>query len=74
MFIMEITYSKYGDYCLPNLLMRKSKAYSIGRCGRLSLVYLKKHRRALYANLKIQKICTSILPTLTERLGRWLIG
>ena len=44
---MEITYSKHGDYYLPDLLVPEEKAYSIGRYGRLRLEYLKHHRRVL---------------------------
>lgn len=49
---MEITYSKHGDYLLPDLLVPEEKDYSIGRYGRLRKEHLKQHRRALYANLK----------------------
>lgn len=49
---MEITYSKHGDYYLPDLLVPEEKNYSIGRYGRLRLEFLKNNRRALYAQLK----------------------
>ncbi len=43
---MEITYSKYGDYHLPNLVLSEEEPATYGRFGRLRLNYLKEHRRA----------------------------
>ena len=49
---MEITYSKYGDYYLPDLVLSKEEPATYGRFGRMRLKYLKEHRRATYINLK----------------------
>ena len=49
---MEITYSKYGDYYLPALVLSKEEPATYGRFGRMRLKYLKEHRRATYTNLK----------------------
>ena len=49
---MEITYRKYGDFYVPNLLMPEEEPATYGRFGRMRLKYLKKHRRATYINLK----------------------
>ena len=49
---MEITYSKYGDYCLPNLVLSEEEPATYGRFGSMRLQYLKEHRRATYINLK----------------------
>ena len=49
---MEITYSKYGDYYLPNLVLSEEEPATYGRFGRMRLKYLKEHRRATYINLK----------------------
>ena len=48
---MEITYNKYGDYYLPNLVV-STKDPTYGRFGRMRLKYLKEHRRVAYINLK----------------------
>ena len=48
---MEITYSKYGEYCLPDLLVSWERP-TYGRFGRMRLKYLKEHRRVTYINLK----------------------
>ena len=49
---MEITYSKYGDYYLPDLVLSEEEPATYGRFGRMRLKYLKEHRRATYINLK----------------------
>ena len=49
---MEITYSKYGDYHLPNLVLSEEEPATYGRFGRMRLKHLKEHRRATYTNLK----------------------
>ena len=48
---MEITYSKYGDYYLPNLAVSGEEP-TYGRFGHMRLKYLKERRRATYTNLK----------------------
>ena len=48
---MEITYTNYEGFCLPNLTLPKKEEVSFGRYGRLRLKYLKEHRRVLYINL-----------------------
>ena len=49
---MEITYSKYGDYYLPNLLLSEEEPATYGSFGRMRLKYLKEYRRVAYINLK----------------------
>ena len=49
---MEITYSKYGDYYLPALVLSEEEPATYGRLGRMRLKYLKERRRATYTNLK----------------------
>ena len=48
---MEITYNKYGDYYLPNLVV-STKGPTYRRFGRIRLKYLKEYRRVAYINLK----------------------
>ncbi len=47
---MGLTYTKCGDYYLPNLLPPESA--QIGKYGRLRESYLKNHRRGLYAGMR----------------------
>ena len=43
---MEITYTRVGDYYLPNLAAPESP--KVGRWGMLRFNYLRKHQEALY--------------------------
>lgn len=54
---MEITYSKYGDYYLPDLVLSEEEPATYGRFGRIRLKYLKEHRRVLYINLLTSGFC-----------------
>ena len=50
---MEITYTKYGDYYLPDLAVPEEELATYGRFGRMRLMYLKEHRRGTYISLLI---------------------
>ena len=45
------TYSRSGDYTLPNLAVPDENEHYIGIWGHRRLNYLKTHRRVLYGNL-----------------------
>lgn len=51
----EITYTKKGDYYIPNLTLAKSKYsdYRLGKYGRMRIRYLKEHKKAEYTILLI---------------------
>jgi CRISPR/Cas system CMR subunit Cmr6 (Cas7 group RAMP superfamily) len=51
---MNISYTKQGDYLLPNLKLKEDKEYNIGKYGLLRLDYLKKNNKALYTELLIK--------------------
>lgn len=46
----KITYTKVGDYYIPNLTLEESKYknYQLGKYGRLRLNYLKNHKKTEY--------------------------
>lgn len=48
---MEITYTKYGDYYLPDLAVPEEEPATYGRFGRMRFKYLKEHRRGTYISL-----------------------
>lgn len=48
---MNISYTKVGDYLLPDLKLKEGKQYSIGKYGLLRLEYIKKHKLELYFDL-----------------------
>ena len=48
---MNISYTKNGDYLLPNLILENKKQYNIGKYGLLRLNYIKKEKLELYFDL-----------------------
>ena len=48
---MEITYSKCGDYYIPDLVLQEEKLPPIGKYGRMRKRYLKEYRPVIYSNL-----------------------
>lgn len=48
---MNISYTKKGDYLLPNLKLEDKERFNIGKYGLLKLEYLKKNKRGLYTEL-----------------------
>ena len=48
---MNISYTKVGDYLLPDLKLEDKERFNIGKYGLLKLEYLKKHKRGLYTEL-----------------------
>ena len=46
-----ISYTKQGDYLLPNLKLEDKERFNIGKYGLLKLEYLKKNKRGLYTEL-----------------------
>ena len=48
---MEITYTKHGDYYLPDLAVPEEEPATYGHFGRMRLKYLKEHHRGTYTAL-----------------------
>ena len=48
---MNISYTKQGDYLLPNLILKDKEQYNIGKYGLLRLNYIKKYKIGLYFDL-----------------------
>ena len=48
---MEITYTRQGDYLLPNLTLPEQDKRPIGLWGQQRLRYIKRRRPILYTNL-----------------------
>lgn len=46
--MVEITYSKVGDYLIPNLIMDEQPEGEIGIWGWRRKEYLRKHKRGVY--------------------------
>ena len=50
---MNISYTKNGDYLLPDLILENKKQYNIGKYGLLRLNYMRKYKLGLYFDLLI---------------------
>ena len=50
---MNISYTRKGDYLLPNLILENKKQYNIGKYGLLRLNYIKKYNLGLYFDLLV---------------------
>lgn len=50
---MNISYTKQGDYLLPNLILKEKVQYNIGKSGLLRLQYIKKYKLGLYFDLLV---------------------
>ncbi len=50
---MNISYTKHGDYLLPNLIVKDKEQYNIGKYGLLRLQYIKKEKLGLYFDLLV---------------------
>ena len=50
---MNISYTRIGDYLLPDLISKDKEQFNIGKYGLLRLEYIKKYKLGLYFDLLI---------------------
>ena len=58
---MQLEYTKYGDYLLPNLIVKEQRKDNIGKYGLIVLNYLKTNKQVLYQSLLMQDKLTDYL-------------
>jgi hypothetical protein len=74
------TYTRVGDYLLPNLTIDESEQQPIGKYGRMRKRYLKEHRPALYSSMlltgrldqhlaEIDKACAERMEVLIRQMA-----
>ena len=51
---MSISYTKVGDYLLPDLKLEDKERFNIGKYGLFKLDYLKNNKRGLYTELLVK--------------------
>ena len=61
------TYTRQGDYCLPDVCLPPEEERPIGIYGQRRRVYLKKHHRVLYYNLLTTGTLDGHLADLNEQ-------
>lgn len=71
---MNISYTKKGDYLLPDLILENKKQYNIGKYGLLRLNYIKKEKSGLYFDLlvndKLNEYLHNIDTTVMEKVQK----
>ena len=76
---MEITYSRCGDYMIPNLVLPEEEQQPIGKYGRMRKRYLKEHRPVMFSNLllsgrlfqhlyEIDQTCLNRIELITQQM------
>ena len=79
--LMGGTYTRVGDYLLPNLTIDESEQQPIGKYGRMRKRYLKEYRPVLYTNLlttgkldqhlaEIDEACEERMELLTRQMAK----
>ena len=63
---MKITYTKQGDYLLPNLTLKETKKQNINKYGRMRLDYLKEYKKALYTELLMKDLLKEHLISVSK--------
>ena len=58
---MNISYTKHGDYLLPNLILKDKEQFNIGKYGLLRLEYIKKYKLGLYFDLLVNNTLNEYL-------------
>ncbi len=62
---MELSYTKVGDYFLPNLTIEKQNSEKINKYGYLRLHYLKGNNKVLYTTLLMKNELTNHLVSVS---------
>ena len=68
---MNISYTRKGDYLLPDLILKDKEQFNIGKYGLLRLNYMKKEKLGLYFDLlvndKLNEYLHNIDTTVMEK-------
>ena len=68
----ELTYSRSGDYLIPDLTLSKEPETPLGKYGRLRKTYLKEHRPVLWNRLILSEKLYPHLREIDETANRRL--
>ena len=74
---MNISYTRKGDYLLPDLKLEDKEQFNIGKYGLLRLEYIKKYKLGLYSDLlvndKLNEYLHNIDTTVMEKVQKLII-
>lgn len=68
----NLTYTPYGDYYIPNLLLTNSDTKPLGKYGRMRKHYLREHRQSLWNSLILSEKLYPHLNEIDETANRRL--
>lgn len=68
----ELTYSKSGDYFIPNLTLSQQSEKPLGKYGRMRKAYLQEHRPVLWNSLILSEKLYPHLWEIEETANRRL--
>ena len=75
---MNISYTKKGDYLLPNLILKEKEQFIIGKYGLLRLEYIKEYKLGLYFDLLVNDTLNEYLHdidiTVMEKVQKLIKG
>jgi hypothetical protein len=68
----EITYSKNGDYLIPDLTLTEQPTQPLGKYGRMRKTYLEEHRKAIFNHLLLSEKLKAHLLEIDQTANRRL--
>ena len=68
----ELTYTKVGDYYIPDLTVEPLPKRDLGKYGRMRLRYLQDHQSELYAALLVEGKLFAHLLDIEDTANNWL--
>ena len=68
----QITYTRCGDYNIPNLTLSETETKSLGKYGRMRKNYLKEHRPVLWNSMILSEKLYPHLREIDETANRRL--
>ena len=69
---MEMTYTRNGDYLIPDLSLTETEQKPLGKYGRLRKTYLKEHRPILWNRMILSETLFPHLREIDETANRRL--
>ena len=68
------TYTRQGDYCLPDVCLPPEEERPIGIYGQRRRAYLQEHHRVLYYNLRTAGVLDGRLADIEEQAQEIVYG
>ena len=68
----EVTYTRCGDYYIPDLKLSEQPEAPIGKYGRMRQRYLKEHRPSLYSSLILSEKLYPHLLEIDRAAREWM--